>query len=140
MLTELCNYLKNWFCTDSDKHFSDEITIEDGVLASSFDLKDGQYYRVVGSVFNDGVHQYGNAEDILKDEKFEGYIWCMKVPKDVIDLSIEIDDYNSENGKPDAFVSESYNGYSYTKATDNNGNVATWQNAFATRLRGYKKL
>ena len=54
MLTELCQELKNWF--DTERHF-DTFKIEDGELSVDF-LQDGQYYRIVGSVFNDGVYQF----------------------------------------------------------------------------------
>lgn len=139
MLTELCMYLKNWFCSDSEKHISDNIKIENGVLTSSFGLKENQYYRIIGSVFNDGVHQYGSDEDVLIDETFCGSVWCMRIPKEVIELSKEIDDFKSKN-KISAFQSESFEDYSYTKATDANGKVVDWKSAFSTRLRGYMKI
>ena len=53
MLTEICQELKNWF--DLERHFG-VFTIENGELSLPF-LMDGQYYRICGSVFNDGVQK-----------------------------------------------------------------------------------
>ena len=76
MLTELCQELKNWF--DLERHFG-VFTIENGELSLPF-LLDGQYYRICGSVFNDGVHKYGDESDSLVDESFDGAVWAMAVP------------------------------------------------------------
>ena len=52
MLTELCQELKNWF--EREIHVG-TFTIEGGQLTDCSFLQDGQYYRIIGSVFNDGV-------------------------------------------------------------------------------------
>ena len=91
MLSELCHELNNYFPVA--KYFG-TYTIENGIVEIP-ELQTGQYYRIVGSVFNDGVHQYppivkdGVAE--LKDETFNGAIWAMAIPQEVIALSEEID-------------------------------------------------
>ena len=62
MLTELCGVLRNWFETD---RISGTYTVENGSIALPF-LQEGQFFRIVGSVFNDGVHQYpdyGRADE-----------------------------------------------------------------------------
>ena len=102
-------------------------------------LQEGQYFRIVGSVFNDGVYQYPATS--LTDEVFEGAVWAMAVPPTLIALSAEIKAYNdSDAGKPSPFTSESFGGYSYTKATDANGAPIGWQKAFASRLAKWRKL
>ena len=54
MLTQLCQYLRNWFERDI---FYGSFTIADGVLTyedgTPLPLLTGQYYRIVGSVFSD---------------------------------------------------------------------------------------
>lgn len=140
-LTTLCAEVKNYFCID--KRIGD-FSIVNGVITPHIDIKNNQYYRIVGSVFNDGVHKYGDASDVLTDEAtFHGAIWLMAVPRDFLELSKEIDDWNTQYGASVAspFQSESFGGYSYTKASGSgNGANATWQNAFATRLSMYRRL
>ena len=58
MLTEICQYLKNWFNRGQKKIFG-EFTIQNNQLNIS-DIQTGQYYRIIGSVFNDGVHKKGS--------------------------------------------------------------------------------
>lgn len=135
MLTLLCQECKNWFVrSDEDKHIG-KFEIEGGVLVPSLDLQDGQFYRIIGSVFNDGVHKYGDTDDVLTDEEFEGAVWCLAIPKQFVDLAKEITDYNVENGKASAFTSESFGGYSYTRKTNN-----LWQETFKTKINMYRKL
>lgn len=139
MLTELCAELKNYFLRDRDAdiHYG-EYTISNGSIDLPF-LLDGQYFRIVGSVFNDGVHQYPAAD--LTDEVFYGAVWAMAVPPTLIALTAEIEEYNkSDSGKASPYTSESFGGYSYTKATDANGAPIGWKKAFASRLNQWRKL
>lgn len=142
MLTELCKEINNWF--DHAKFYG-TFTIEDGSLVEDCELKDGQYFRIVGSVFNDGVHQY--KSDDLTDETFDGAVWAMAIPQDVIALAAEIESWKAKYQNIDSpamspFNSESFGGYSYSKgggssSTDLSG---TWQGAFADRLNHYRKI
>ena len=135
-LTNLCAELRNYF--EPEKHFG-TFTISGGSISPSDFLQDGQYFRIVGSVFNDGVHRHP-AHD-LTDETFDGAVWAMAVPPAVIDLAAEIEEYNnSDAGKASPFTAESFGGYSYTKATDANGAPISWQKAFASRLNKLRKL
>ena len=145
MLTDLCQELRNWF--DIGRYFG-SFTIESGELALSF-LQQNQYYRIVGSVFNDGVHKYGDADDTLIDETFSGAVWALAIPKAVINLSTEIDEWQQKYGAADSaamspFMSESFGGYSYSKGGSANSNSAatapSWQTAFASRLNKWRKI
>lgn len=151
MLSEICLYLKNWFDYKQPKYFG-SFTISDNTISYggniSMDIKEEQYYRIVGSVFNDGVYKKGSEE--LVDETFQGAVWAMAVPPAVESLTADIEAWvakyggvNSENMSP--FQSESFGGYSYTKASGGSSSasgssVPTWQGVFADRLRRYKKL
>lgn len=138
MLTEICAELRNWFVVPNGVHIQ-TYTISGGSIAPLDFLQEGQYFRIVGSVFNDGVYQYPATS--LTDEVFEGAVWAMAVPPTLIALSAEIKAYNETNGKPSAFTAESYpNGYSYTRATDANGVPLSWKKAFASRLSKWRKL
>lgn len=141
-LTELCQELRNWF--EREKFFG-EFTIENGaIIVPDGSLQNGQFFRVIGSVFNDGVHQYG--EDALTDEAFTGAIWAMAVPPAVIDLSERISAWVTRYGESvsSPYQSESFGGYSYTKASAGQGNAdssgPTWQSTFAGELNRWRKI
>lgn len=138
MLTEICTHLKNFFVrSEEDKHYQKGITINDGILTPSFDIKQNQYYRIIGSTFNDGVHRFGDATDVLVDEVFDGSVWLMSVPKSFLDLVAEIEDYQEKYGQATPYNSESFGGYSYSKA---DSTAASWQHAFSTRLNAWRKI
>lgn len=141
MLTELCQELHNWF--DLSRHFG-TFTIEDGNLTADF-LVPGQYFRVCGSIFSDGVHQYPAAD--LPSETFSGAVWALAIPQPVIKLAAEIAEWRAKYEVTDSaalspFTSESFGGYSYTKSgsTADGGTDASWQNAFRTRLNRWRKI
>ena len=143
MLSALCHEIKNWF--ETEKLFGDFV-IEDGTLTLE-KAQEGQYFRIVGSVFNDGVYQYPALN--LSDEVFNGAIWLMAVPKEIIDLSEEIDEWNNLYGGVDSasmspYNSESFGGYSYSKSgggsSDGTNRAGTWQGAFASRLNNWRKI
>ena len=144
MLTEICQYLRNWF--DVSKYFGEfvisggNITFHDG---SALPLQNNQYFRIVGSVFNDGVHKYG-AND-LGNEEFYGGVWAMAVPPVIVDLVEEIEDWSQLNAEAinSPYQSESFGGYSYTKAGGNSStgtSEISWQSQFAARLAPWRKI
>lgn len=145
MLTELCKEINNWF--EYAKFFG-TFTIENNVITGSYSLQENQYFRIVGSVFNDGVYQFGDAD--LEDETFTGAIWAMAVPKDVIALAADIKDWSDkylgvDSAAMSPFNSESFGGYSYSKSSggSSSGNVdlsGTWQGVFADRLNHWRKI
>ena len=138
MLTEICAELRNYFEVPNGRHFG-TFTISGGSIAPLDFLQEGQYFRIVGSVFNDGVYQYPATS--LTDEVFEGAVWAMAVSPTLIALSAEIEEYNdSDAGKASPYISENFGGYGYTKATDANGAPIGWQKAFASRLNKWRKL
>lgn len=141
MLTELCGVLRNWFETDK---ISGTYTVKNGSVALPF-LQNGQYFRIVGSVFNDGVHRYPTYA--LTDETFDGAIWPMAVPPAVLQLEMDIKAWQEKNGEAAAspFMSESFGGYSYSKAStgtsgSGSGTIITWQTAFKARLHQWRKI
>ena len=139
MLEQVLMHLKNWFLVPGGIH-EGTYTIEDGGIALPF-LANGQYFRICGSVFNDGLHQYPATD--LKAETFEGTVWALAVPQAVIDLAAEIEAWEKKNGDASVspYQSESFGGYSYSKATDSaSGGAVTWQSAFRSRLSAWRKL
>lgn len=150
MLTEICQYLHNWFDRDQPT-FCGEFTISDEHLR--FDgtdmrqiIKDGQYIRISGSALNDGVHIYP-LED-TEDETFTGTVSLMAVPKTVIQLANDIKAWQEKYGAVSApamspYNSESFSGYSYSKTSGAGADgqqAGTWQSAFSARLKIWRKL
>lgn len=195
MLTDICQYLRNWFDRKMPKLYgtftiqngilwlaSNQVkvygtfTTEDGVIVKALDgtespdkiftvsddsmvidvnspaplsdvLKTGQYIRIVGSVFNDGVHTFPNDES-LEDETFTGTVWGMAIPKAVIAIADDIKAWQSKYGGADSvamspFQSESFGGYSYSKgsvAGASGGSGVSWMDVFARRLSPWRKI
>lgn len=136
MLTEICAEIRNYFTTEKR---CGKFTISGGNIAPLDFLKEGQYFRIVGSVFNDGVHQH--PATTLIDEDFNGEVWAMAIPPSLVALSAEIKKYAEiVDANPSPFTSESFGGYSYTKATNSDGSVMSWQNAYGKRLNKWRKV
>ena len=134
-LTNLCAELRNYF--EPKKHFG-TFTISGGSISPSDFLQDGQYFRIVGSVFNDGVYRYP-AHD-LADETFKGAVWAMNVPPAVVELLQKIQEFEAAAANaPTAYISESFGGYTYTKATDENGLPVGWRTVFKNELKRWRK-
>ena len=132
MLETVLMYLNNWFVMG---RYDDTYTIEDGGITLPF-LVDGQYFRIVGSLFNDGVYQYP-AE--LTDETFDGSVWALAIPKALLSTVEEITAWTAKNGDSGPYISESFGGYSYSKATNSKGLAVGWRDVFSAQLAPWKK-
>lgn len=140
MLTEICQYLHNWFIKDRTDIHLDTFKIENGAVVPSFEIKQGQYFRIVGSTFNDGVYKFPTSD--LKDETFDGAVWTMHIPPQLITLSEEIKGWTDTNSSntDNIYESESFEGYTYKIRTGENGGKYTWKDAFKSELKAYKKI
>ena len=138
MLEQVLMNIRNWFPVKGGIH-SGTFTIKDGGITLPF-LADGQYFRICGSVFNDGLHQY-NVLDLV-DETFNGTIWALAIPKSVIDLAAEIEAWQKKNGEAASgiYQSESFGGYQYSKQTASDGGQLTVWSVFRKRLNQWRKL
>lgn len=138
MLEQVLRHLNNWFLVEIHEG---TFTVENGSIALPF-LQTNQYFRICGSVFNDGLHQYPAVN--LTDETFTGTVWALAVPKAVVTLSTDIAAWQEKNGEAVAspYQSESFGGYSYTKrsAGSDGGTLNGWQDAFRSRLNDWRKL
>lgn len=142
MLTELCQELHNWF---DRERYTGTFTIEGGNITANF-LQTGQYFRIIGSVFNDGVFKYGDAD--LTDETFDGAVWALAIPAPVIKLAQEIEAWRTKYERADSaamspFNSESFGGYSYAKSgagTASASGATGWRGVFRSQLNRWRKL
>lgn len=101
-------------------------------------LRPGQYYRIRGSVFNDGLHQHPASD--LTDEVFTGEVWALAVPPALAALAERIAAWQEKNPETDK-VSESFGGYSYTRgsAGTSGGAVSGWHGVFAASLNPWRR-
>ena len=165
MLTELCQELNNWFDENpkdgTKNRFFGTFVIENSTIdLSETSVQNGQYFRIVGSVFNDGVYKFEpevtptqehpeTHRPVLTDETFEGAVWAMSVPPSVVSLAKDIEDWQAKYGGVDSqamspFNSESFGGYSYSKSSGGSGtcgsNANSWQGVFASQMSKYRKI
>lgn len=154
VLTQVCDFIHNYFEYST---LDGTFTISEGKLDPDIAIAVGQRFRIRGSKLNDGIYTYhgGGAvydddyttEVVLRDETFKGHIITMAVPRTLIDLALEIRNWVDANKAvlESPYTSESFNGYSYTKAAGAGANgsgtgALTWQDVFRTRLNAYRKI
>lgn len=174
MLEEVLLHIHNWFVVASH---CGKWKIEGGALDLPF-LQEGQYYRIVGSVFNDGLHRYvapgvvalddeadegdekepeeteptpepePEVPELIDEDEFNGVIYSLAIPKAVIKLAEDIEEWQTKYSDTvnSPYSSESFGGYSYTKAIGKGesgndlDNTGGWQVAFRSRLNHWRKL
>lgn len=134
MIDEICASLHNYFAVDI---VPGEYTVNDGEITLPF-LAAGQFFRVVGSVFCDGVYRYGDK--LPADETFDGAIWALAIPPALDSIAVEIEEWKAKNADVLAspYQSESFGGYSYSKGTGSDS--VSWQGVFAKRLNRWRKI
>jgi hypothetical protein len=140
MLDAVIDYLKNDFRLRS---VTGRFVIDGGQLQDihGLEIPDDGYIRIFGSMFNDGVHLYG--DDDLTDEEFDGTIWSLAIPAELLRIVHEIEDSMSDAPTPSSvspMKSESFDGYSYTRATRADGSLMDWRDVYAARLARWRKL
>ena len=136
MLEEVMHEVNNYFVKNV---YKGKFEISNSSISLPF-LAEGQYFKIIGSVFNDGVHKYPAIN--LKDETFEGVIQALAVPTEFIKLASDIqgwlDKYGASIEGP--YTSESFGGYSYSKASGADGGQITWMSQFRSRLSRWRKI
>lgn len=150
---EVCQYIKNWFIKDAKKDIhKGTFKVENGNISPQIDfLENNQYYRIKGSILNDGVYQFNDGISLIDEGEFIGEIWAMSIPKDLLIIFEDIKKWDEKYGSVDGinsspFASETYSGvYSYTKKSSSSSNgtgdgVYSWQDAFRERLNKWRKI
>ena len=145
MLEEVLRNLNNWFEVPG-KRLTGFFEVSGGCIGLPDGwLLDGQYFRIEGSVFNDGLHQWPAVD--LRDETFTGEIAALAVPKAVTELAARIGEWQAKYGTAaeSPYQSESFGGYSYTKDSVNGSQGGsqgrlTWCDAFRLELNRWRKL
>ena len=138
MLEEILDHLNNWFVLPDGIH-PGRYRVEAGGITLPF-LVSGQYFRISGSVFNDGLYQYPTS--VLLPEEFDGTIWALVIPQSVQDLAAEIAEWQEKYAETavSPYQSESFGGYSYQRIFTEDARGASWQTAFRSRLNRWRKI
>ncbi len=151
MLTEVCDFVHNYF---EVARYEGDFEIKNGKIDVDF-LLNGQRFKVIGSALNDGIYTYHSDGSIYDDdgitgiflnpETFNGAIIAMGVPRMFDRICADIRDWQEKNKAvlDSPYQSESFGGYSYTKASgsgSNAGGALGWQDVFRSRLNAYRKI
>lgn len=143
-MADVMRYLNNYF----DKGYIDgkfEVS-DDGVLSPTDGIVSGQYIAIEGSINHDGVYPctdgwLGYDEEIPFGEEFQGRVWLLHPPASFVKLCRRISDFQKESEKVSGpYTSESFAGYSYSKATSKSGGAVTWQETFERELMPYRRM
>lgn len=146
ILTEVCGECRNYF--DVERKTGDFKIVEGAIIAPF--LKPNQYYRIIGSIFNDGVHKFGDEDDVLTDENFHGAVWALAIPKAFLQLVDEVTAWKAKYEKVDSiamspYTSETMGPYSYNKGARATGSKAkndtlSWTGVFGAKLAQWRKI
>lgn len=140
-INDFCEEVNNYF--EQTRIFGKFEIANGNIDLNRYGIQEGQYIRVVGSVFNDGVYQYPiPPENELVDEKFDGAIWVMAVPSSVVTQIEEINQWEATNQSTlnSPYQSESFGGYSYTLKAENAEGGLNWQTHFRRKLDRWRKV
>lgn len=138
MVEDVCKACNNYFTPKGNIKY-DKFKIVDGKIVLP-DILPGQYFRIQGSVFNDGIYQMPDNKLVegLRDETFDGAVWAMRVPPAFIALCAKIKKYSeSDAAVPNGYRSETFGGYSYTKGSNDDN---TWKKVFANDLNKWRRI
>ncbi len=134
MIETLMNYCNNYFEISAQES---SFTVTNGSMEINGALE-GQYVRILGSVFNDGIYKYPLAG--LQDESFTGIVQLLAIPQAFIELAQRIEEWKKlPDNPPTSITSESFGGYSYTKAS-NNGSPVSWKDVFKAEISIYRQI
>lgn len=143
LLEAVCLDIKNFFVRRQDMH-TGFFAITNGHIVPSIPINT-KYYRIIGSQLNDGVHATADA-DLIDEPTFGGAVWVMCPPKSFLAIVSDIEKWTEDNKAviDSPYTSESFGGYSYTKATGTSGGGSdgslSWQSHFAKRLSPYRRI
>lgn len=147
MLEAVLESLNNWFDRDGLGRFHHvergELSVEGGsLLGAGGWLKPGQWFRIEGSAFNDGLHRHPATD--LADEAFEGAAYALHVPPAVVELSERVAEWEEANGEASrgVYVSQSVPTASVTMrdgmaASDGRSG---WETVFSGEMRRFRKV
>lgn len=135
-IAAVMRHIRNYFEREC---YEGEITITGGVVSPRINAP---FAFIQGSAYHDGVKRMISGvieNNNAPDETFTGRVWYLHPPDDFLALCGKIAEYEAKT-PVGALVSESLEGYSYSRATGRNGGVQEWQDAFAARLAPFRRM
>jgi hypothetical protein len=143
ILEQVLSHIHNWF--DHGQIGLSGCAISEGRLPASISIPEGAWYRIQGSLFNDGLHKH--PADDLTDETFDGTITVCAIPRALLLVVEDIAAWQDANGKvvDGPYASESFGGYTYSIKSDSgsnsgSGGLSGWRLAFRDRLNPWRKI
>lgn len=157
LLEEVLYHLHNWFART--KWSVRGCVISGGALPESVTamIPRGAFYRIEGSLLNDGLHVAGSGDadegdvDSLEDETFDGRVTLCAIPKALLALVEEISEWQEKNGEimEGPYTSESFGGYTYKVKTSSDfgfsqsggsSTLSGWRLVFRDRLNPWRRM
>ncbi|MCD8174990.1 MAG: hypothetical protein LUD41_03470 [Phascolarctobacterium sp.] len=159
MLEQVLTYLNNWFVRYT---YTGDVTVsEDGAVLAPSEAADvlqpGRWYRILDSDFYDGVYQVPEeqsekeepeeeAEELEEEEQSETLsctLWALGVPAGLMRIVAEMEAWQAKYGDAASgpYQSESFGGYSYSKAgasSSGSGTATVWTQ-FADALAPFRR-
>lgn len=141
------SHIHNWFERGTTQVCN--CTIDNGSLPDTVSMPDGVWYRIQGSLLNDGLHMHPDLA--LTDETFSGTISVCAIPRPLLAICDSIEAYMQayanarQKASESVYQSESFGGYTYSIKGELAGNTASggltgWQAAFASELNPWRKI
>lgn len=141
MVGEIMRHIRNYFMLPGGRH-AGVFTISDGTINLPF-LSDGQWFLIDGSRKNGRYRVCKYPADGLVDEEFKGNIYELNPDSEFLELCEEIEAWQGKYGNQvenGPIVSESFDGYSYSKGTNSSGVAYGWKDVYKDRLNTWRKL
>lgn len=136
---DVMEQINNWFPIAKK---SGTFTVKDGSLdmTGAPGIMNGQYFRVIGSAMNDGLHIFPDTG--MVDETFEGEIWSLAVPKTFAKVCEDMQAWLEKHPvTASGYTSESFGGYSYSVPTNpQTGQAASVMDVFKSSLNRWRRL
>ncbi len=145
VLEDILGHIHNWFDGNIAPIVVTDCEIANGELPESVSILSGAWYRIQGSVLNDGLHLSPSTD--LSDETFDGTITILTIPRPLLRLAEEISDWQALYGEAtnSPYASESFGGYNYTmrgasSSQGGSGGLTGWREVFKDRLNQWRKM
>lgn len=141
-MNDILDYINNYFAVTKEKA---TFNINNNSIIVKEKYLKGQYIKLEGSILNDGIYKVEsvgvNTIGItgLIDEEFEGFIYGLAIPKNIINIANKYE-IQKEEASNSILESESFDNYSYSIAKDTDGQVYNTLDSFKKDLRKYRQM
>lgn len=141
-MERILKYINNYYAKTKELGI---ITIKDNKIELKGTYIPNQYILVRGSILNDGLYKINTLEDKMIavtgaiNEVFEGVIYALAIPKEIIEMQTELKELESKY-EPSVYQSESFGNYSYSLATNKQGETMSPFDYLVPRLIAYRKI